>query len=90
MVVRQKDVNMMSAKISDGRSERDKKARAFFHILSACIITSIAMALSHFISPFFGIDTNVPVREYDKGLVFNCFLIIIVQCPRCCWAGLLH
>ena len=84
MVVRQKDVNMMSANISDGRSERDKKARAFFHILS------IAMALSHFISPFFGIDTNVPVREYDKGLVFNCFLIIIVQCPRCCWAGLLH
>lgn len=76
--LRQKDVKLKSAKISDGRSEREKRVRSFFHILSACIITSITVLLSHIISPFFGIDTNVPIREYDKILVFYCFLIILL------------
>jgi hypothetical protein len=76
--LRQKDVKLKSAKISDGRGNREKNARAFFHILNGCIVTSITMVLSHvIIIPLFGIDTNVPIREYDQSLVLYCFFVIL-------------
>lgn len=57
---------MRTAKISDGRGSKQRRLRSFFVILTASLVTASAVLLSYVILPVFGIDPDIPIRQYDK------------------------